>query len=117
MAEKKTVLEKDISAGAGKNEKNQNAEKKGGGEKKEGSEKTEGTARAEGDEKTKGIAGIERVAGTRQTENKFTKEQLLGSKRFRERRDIVDALLTEGEQYTIKVVEQKIENYMKGRVK
>ena len=111
MAEKKAVLEKDISAGARKNEK------KGKAEKMRGSEETGGTDSAEGVERTKENAEIERTAGTRQTENKFAKEQLLCSKRFRERQDIVDALLTDGEQYTIKTVEQKIENYMKGRVK
>ena len=117
MAEKKTVLEKDISAGAGKNEKKGKAEKMGGSEETEGSEKTGETDSVEGVERTKGNAEIKRTAGTRQIENKFTKEQLLGSKRFHERRDIVAALLTEGEQYTIKAVEQKIEDYMKGRVK
>lgn len=50
-------------------------------------------------------------------ENDFTKEQLLASERFRERKDILDALLTEGERYTISGAEQMIENYMKGKVK
>ena len=105
MTEKKAVLEKDISAGAGRNEK------KGKAEKMEVGEETEGTESAE---RTKGVG---RIAATQRTENKFTKEQMLGAKRFRERRDIVDALLTDGEQYTMKAVEQKIENYMKGKVK
>lgn len=50
-------------------------------------------------------------------ENKFSKEQLATSGRFRERRDILEALLNDGELYTVKAVEEKIENYMKGRVK
>lgn len=50
-------------------------------------------------------------------ENKFSKEQLLASKRFRERRDILEALLENGELYTVKAVEEKMESYMKGKVK
>ena len=56
-------------------------------------------------------------AVTGKVENKFSKEQLAASERFRERRDILEALLVDGELYTVKAVEEKIENYMKGRVK
>lgn len=49
--------------------------------------------------------------------NRFTKGQLLASARFRERRDLLDALLKDGELYTVKTVEEKIEKYMKGGVK
>lgn len=56
-------------------------------------------------------------AVTGKVENKFSKEQLLASNRFRERRDILEALLTAGELYTVKTVEEKIESYMKGKVK
>lgn len=50
-------------------------------------------------------------------ESKFPKEQLLASERFWERRDILEALLENGELYTVKAVEEKIESYMKGKVK
>lgn len=50
-------------------------------------------------------------------ENKFSKEQLAVSERFWERRDILEALLVDGELYTVKAVEKKIESYMKGKVK
>lgn len=50
-------------------------------------------------------------------ENKFSKEQLAASERFRDRRDIVEALLVTGELYTVRAVEEKIECYMKGKVK
>lgn len=50
-------------------------------------------------------------------ENKFSKEQLVFSLRFRDRRDIVEALLEEGRMCTVKAVEEKIEKYMKGKVK
>ncbi len=50
-------------------------------------------------------------------ELKFSKEQLLLSERFRERRDMIAALLHDGEQYTIKEAEERMEQYRKGKVK
>lgn len=66
-------------------------------------------------EKKKAVETIPEIA--RAAENRFSKEQLLMSERFRNRRDIADALLDDGVLYTVKDVEQKIENYMKGKVK
>ncbi|MDE5696606.1 MAG: hypothetical protein K2I96_04215 [Lachnospiraceae bacterium] len=57
------------------------------------------------------------AAETGKNENEFTKEQLAVSERFRERRDILAALLDDGKLYTVKAVEEKIENYMKGKVR
>ncbi len=54
---------------------------------------------------------------SQKAENRFSKEQLIGTERFRGRRDILEALLLQGEQYTVKDAEQKIEQFMKGRVK
>ena len=50
-------------------------------------------------------------------EPKFTKEALVNSKRFRDERDIVSALLEDGVEYTISEVETMIMEYMKGKVK
>ena len=50
-------------------------------------------------------------------ESKFSKNQLLAADRFRDRRDILTALLSPDETYTVKAVEQMIENYLKGQVK
>ena len=50
-------------------------------------------------------------------EKSFSKEQLLAAKRFQERKDIVNALLSSDKQYTVEAVEQMIEKYMKGQVK
>ena len=47
---------------------------------------------------------------------KFTKEALVNSKRFRNERDIVSALLEDGVEYTVAEVEDAIMNYMKGKV-
>lgn len=50
-------------------------------------------------------------------ENRFLKEQLTGSERFRDRKDVLNALLEEDREYTISEAEQLIEKYMKGKVK
>ena len=50
-------------------------------------------------------------------EPKFTKEVLVNCKRFRNERDLVSAVLKDGEEYTIPEVADMIENYLKGKVK
>ena len=50
-------------------------------------------------------------------ESLFSKEQLLAAKHFQDRKDIVNALLSSDKQYTVKAVDEMIENYMKGKVK
>ena len=50
-------------------------------------------------------------------ESSFSKEQLLAAERFQGRKDILNALLSPDEQYTVETVEQMIEKYMKGQVK
>lgn len=50
-------------------------------------------------------------------ESSFSKEQLLAAERFQGRKDILNALLSPDEQYTVEAVEQMIEKYMKGQVK
>ena len=47
----------------------------------------------------------------------FTKEQILASAKYRNRRDLVDALLDEDKSYTMKTVDNLVEKYMKGQVK
>lgn len=48
---------------------------------------------------------------------RFTKSQLIACEKFRNRRDIVNALLTDSGTYTIEEIEEKITAYMKGKVK
>ncbi len=58
--------------------------------------------------------------GTKQTEeveNRFSKEQLLASERFRDRRDVTEALLAAGKLYTVQAVEEMITEYGKGKVR
>lgn len=49
--------------------------------------------------------------------NKFTKEQLLKSKKYTNRKDLLNVLLDDKTTYTTKEVEQKIEEFMKKKVK
>jgi len=42
---------------------------------------------------------------------KHSKESLLGSKRYAERRDLLGVLLEDGKEYTSAEVERKIEEY------
>lgn len=49
-------------------------------------------------------------------ESKFSKEQLLTAVKFANRRDLLEALLKDGESYSIAEVEKKIGDYMKGKV-
>ena len=53
-------------------------------------------------------------------EVKFSKNQLLAAKRFSGKRDALNAVLSkhpDDETFTVKTVEQMIEDYMKGKVK
>jgi hypothetical protein len=62
-------------------------------------------------------ATTEAVAKSEQTEPVFSKEQILASDRYANRRDLVDALLDTDKSYTLKTVDNLIEKYMKGQVK
>lgn len=57
------------------------------------------------------------IGGLGKSEVKFSKEQLLASERFRNRRDILNALLSDEKEYTIAEAELKIKAYMEGEVK
>lgn len=46
----------------------------------------------------------------------YTKDQLAASKRYANRRDIISALLVDGETYTLDEVEALIDKFMKGKV-
>ncbi len=47
----------------------------------------------------------------------FSKEQILASAKFANRRDLVDALLEKDKKYTMKQVDELVNSYMKGKVK
>lgn len=67
--------------------------------------------------KRKPIAAAPEIEVETEIESTFSKNQLLAADRFRDRRDILTALLSPDKTYTIKTVEQMIENYLKGQVK
>lgn len=46
----------------------------------------------------------------------FSKAQLMTSKRYRDKTDLVDALLIDGKTYTMDEVDEIIENFLKGKV-
>lgn len=47
---------------------------------------------------------------------RFTKEQILSSKRYRDNRDLLQAILADAGTYTLVEVDEKIEGYQKGKV-
>lgn len=47
----------------------------------------------------------------------FGREQLVSSKRYADVRDIVGAVLNDGQEYTIQEVDALIQTFMKGKVK
>lgn len=47
----------------------------------------------------------------------FTKEQILASKKYSNRRDVLGAILTDKKEYTLEQVESLLEKFMKGKVK
>jgi hypothetical protein len=57
------------------------------------------------------------VEETEQSEPTFSKEQLLASERYANKRDMVNALLEEDKSYTIKTVDGLIEEEYKKEVK
>ena len=59
----------------------------------------------------------ETKAPIKEAGSSFSKEQLLASERFRNERDIVDALLLPDKTYTVEQVEKMIKKYKKGTVR
>lgn len=60
----------------------------------------------------------ERIPSTEKIEEAtYNKEQLLSSKKYKDRKDMLSALLEEDTCYTIKQVEAILEGYQKRRVK
>lgn len=49
-------------------------------------------------------------------ENKYSKGQILSSKQYTERKDLLQAILADEELYSKKEVEAKIQQFMKGKV-
>lgn len=54
---------------------------------------------------------------TKQTEPKFIKQELLMAEQYREKRDLLNALLADGQEYSFTEADTAIEKFMKGKVK
>ncbi len=57
------------------------------------------------------------AVGVQKPLQKYSKEQLAASAKYRHHRDLVEALLEREKKYTTAAVDKMIENYMKGKVK
>lgn len=56
------------------------------------------------------------TAAAKPAATKYAKEQLIKSDRYMKRRDLLGALLKDGERYTLKEVDAMLDKYMKGKV-
>lgn len=61
-------------------------------------------------------AQTEIEAAAAEQPQKYTKAALAGSKRFQSRRDLLNAILDDGKQYTIGEAEKEINNYLNKEV-
>ncbi len=58
------------------------------------------------------------MAAVKETNTKrYTKEQLIASQRYADKRDLLEALLDDDKKYSLSDADSKIEKYMKGEVK
>jgi len=60
------------------------------------------------------------VKETKKADNfevKFSKSQLVESKRFSGQKDLLNTILEDDEEYTLEEVVSRVEKYMKGKVK
>ena len=53
---------------------------------------------------------------TKKEDVKFTKEQILKSKKFKNRVDLIRVILQDNESYTLEEVKKEIDKFMKRRV-
>lgn len=59
---------------------------------------------------------VKAAAAEQTAETKYTKAALAGSKRFQARRDLLNAILEDGKEYTISEAETIINNYLNKEV-
>ena len=58
----------------------------------------------------------EKITRAAQPEQRFTKSQLLAASRYKNRKDLIGALLVDGKTYTLEEVDAKIKEFGKGAV-
>lgn len=54
---------------------------------------------------------------TKKEETKFSKEVILKAEKFANRKDALNVILADGDEYTIDEVETRLDEFMKGMVK
>ena len=59
----------------------------------------------------------EKKEKTEKQEVVFTKEQILASNKYSNRRDALGVILADGDTYTLEKVDSLLEKFMKGKVK
>lgn len=57
------------------------------------------------------------MKAAKQEETKFMKQELLQAECYREKKDLVSALLEDGRDYSLTEVDAVIERFMKGKVR
>lgn len=60
---------------------------------------------------------MSKKAKVNKTENQFTKQQVLASKKLSYSRDLLNAILQENKTYTLKEVDEEVNKFLKGKVK
>ena len=58
-----------------------------------------------------------KAAKSEQTEPKFSREQIVASKKYRNHMDFLKGNLADTQEYSLREVDALIETYMKGQVK
>lgn len=57
------------------------------------------------------------LKGLKQNDLRFYKEELLEAGKYRDKRDLISALLADGREYSMPEADAMIEKFMKGKVK
>ncbi len=55
--------------------------------------------------------------GTERAEPRFTKQQIISAARYKDRKDLVSALLDDSGTYTLEEVDWMVDRFMEGKVK
>lgn len=59
--------------------------------------------------------GVQKESGAAPV--RYAKHQLMGAARYRDRQDVLSAVLMDGKEYSLKEAEKAIDRFMKGKVR
>lgn len=60
---------------------------------------------------------VEEKTTTKVVKNTFTKESIINSNKYSNRKDLLNGLLKDDKEYTFEQVDEMIDKFMKGKVK